>query len=1368
MAAPQLGQPCEVPPWTRLTPELVSKIAGYLGARDAALHFKLVNKEAAESLRREHIWTFRLFREPPAHCSFALEREYLICEPRLASQPWPGPDFCAKWGRGPEPWRALSLRQRQDLLRAAASSLHPPSLDAALAHCGAAVPADALAAAAAVGDLAACERLLLREGCAWDAKLVWTAAARHGQERVCDWLRTVQRVRFEELGACLPAAACFGGHRGVLSMALEELGGGSRADWSTCALAAAEGGQPEMLAVLAPRVREPPPAEPPPAYLYGVAYGCPLAVLQQYCARWGAPPKPLLMWALASPTQDWERKCDWLLTQWAPGHQWAPSDDERSALLGGSGGSLQTRRQSRAVYAAAARQPPGLLPRLQYLAMKGLRPPVDVVACAAAAAGDTAAVEHCLGTLQTAGLLGEPLVQGAVQQQVQEAQPPQPPQPQQQPVAVAVVQAPQPPQQPQQPGVAMVAAAQPQPQVQEAAAAAPAVAPPLPVDQQLGAAAAVGALVDVVDDIIQEMRRAEDVKLLGRVAEAAAAAGQVQVLRLLEARFPQASLAAMPHALIGLYFDGGRAREAGGLPAVRHYLMGAGALPDAAVEAAAENWDDVFSAVAAHGCDLPLLQHLHEQRGAAIDLEAVARGGSAEQVAWALAALADLDSRTYAVAVQVERAMRVKFLAAVAAGSADQNAAAAVPAVPTPATLRARWLRAALTAALEAGNWATAEALLTRSSQPGGQQQLLLGGQPGQAAAAEAFFGLADSFSRSRTAAMDYPNRIPALRWLLANLHPPSLDAALAHCGAAVPADALAAAACVGDLAACERLLLREGCAWHARMVWTAAARHGHERVCDWLRTVQLGSSCDIVKATVMEAACRSGYQAMERKALAELGAEGPLHAGCWAAEAAEGGHEELVEELLHDVTLVPGREQRQVLYSVAYGCSLGALRQRYEQYRPRDASCRMELLLRALGSPRPDWAAKCSWLLAQMGTMTTWTRDDACPTLWNFERCCQYAARQPDYVQRLQWLLDAGIRLPPEAGVTAAATGNVEAVALCLDNPLPERLMTEGRGPDALPAALLELLRWEQGQPQQHPQMRMWLAHHWNLLLSGVPAGCQLQINRLQQQLQEIHGNLMNNMAAAAADAGQLSVLRLLWARGLELCPSQLVESMLQKVPCIYMGMHAAGLRTLRGLVMGDDVHGIPAAAHPSNNISWAEVFRAAARSGCDLPLLRHLHEQRGAAIDLEAVARGGSAEQVAWALAALAGTGDTSDESQQAWAALGSALQAGNWAAAETLLASLQPPVTRGQVQELFCRLAVAKSGSSWTACEHRRPTHIPALHWISQRFELRWPGRMRQALGACRQAAKAAKLGMPAGQQAWLEQLVQASEGRAPAVG
>ncbi|KAG2427273.1 hypothetical protein HXX76_012469 [Chlamydomonas incerta] len=149
-------------------------------------------------------------------------------KPHLAQQPWPGPEFVDHWGRA-EPWRALTLPQRRRLLCLAASSRHAASLDVALAHCGCeAARADqrgeALAAAAAAGWKDGCQQLLqgpagFEPGSGWWAiataalgghltvlqPLIEATDPNRGEHVSCETLR---RAAF---------GACSGGHTHILA-----------------------------------------------------------------------------------------------------------------------------------------------------------------------------------------------------------------------------------------------------------------------------------------------------------------------------------------------------------------------------------------------------------------------------------------------------------------------------------------------------------------------------------------------------------------------------------------------------------------------------------------------------------------------------------------------------------------------------------------------------------------------------------------------------------------------------------------------------------------------------------------------------------------------------------------------------------------------------------------------------------------------------------------------------------------------------------------------------------------------------------------------------------------------------------------------
>jgi hypothetical protein len=221
---------------------------------------------------------------PPPALSYvaliALKRKFRFREPgelRLASQPWPGPDFCAKWGRGPEPWpRAQSPLTFPCCAQPPPASAQPASGCAGVR--GRCVRPGCMRVTAAARAMRLGRRAGVDGG---------RSADRHGQLLMCRWLRRVQHACFAELGACVPEAACFGGQR---DMALAELGGHWHADRPTRAPARSRQLRAGTSSCWRPwwavcASRRPPSR--PPAYLQGVAYGCPLLVLQQYCARWG-------------------------------------------------------------------------------------------------------------------------------------------------------------------------------------------------------------------------------------------------------------------------------------------------------------------------------------------------------------------------------------------------------------------------------------------------------------------------------------------------------------------------------------------------------------------------------------------------------------------------------------------------------------------------------------------------------------------------------------------------------------------------------------------------------------------------------------------------------------------------------------------------------------------------------------------------------------------------------------------------------------------------------------------------------------------------------------------------------------------------
>ena len=164
--------------WAKLTPDLVRNIAARLQPNEAAISLTVLNRDTAAAL--QGIASFTTIFLPSFKPIATRPKLRVACR----DTPWPGNAFVEHWGR-PEPWRSLGLPQRLRLLCLAASSRHAASLDAALAHSGVGLACTVLEAAAAVGDAAACRRLLL-EGCD-SAPSALAAAAACGHLHLLQW-----------------------------------------------------------------------------------------------------------------------------------------------------------------------------------------------------------------------------------------------------------------------------------------------------------------------------------------------------------------------------------------------------------------------------------------------------------------------------------------------------------------------------------------------------------------------------------------------------------------------------------------------------------------------------------------------------------------------------------------------------------------------------------------------------------------------------------------------------------------------------------------------------------------------------------------------------------------------------------------------------------------------------------------------------------------------------------------------------------------------------------------------------------------------------------------------------------------------------
>ncbi|KAG2428302.1 hypothetical protein HXX76_010450 [Chlamydomonas incerta] len=204
----------------------------------------------------------------------------------------PGHAFVAHWGRA-EPWRALTLPQRERLLCLAASAGHAASLDAALVQCGCALKPAVLTAAAAAGNLAGCERLL-REGCSFSTDAL-VGAARGGHLPALQLLLGAVVSGENVTDTYLAAAAqgaCAGGQLSVLAWLQQVYGYSPRLP---DAEAAARAGQvavleqvllpllllPLLLPELGVSEEQPEPATRAARWglLLAIVEGCPVAVL---------------------------------------------------------------------------------------------------------------------------------------------------------------------------------------------------------------------------------------------------------------------------------------------------------------------------------------------------------------------------------------------------------------------------------------------------------------------------------------------------------------------------------------------------------------------------------------------------------------------------------------------------------------------------------------------------------------------------------------------------------------------------------------------------------------------------------------------------------------------------------------------------------------------------------------------------------------------------------------------------------------------------------------------------------------------------------------------------------------------------------
>ncbi|GLC33300.1 hypothetical protein PLESTB_000349000 [Pleodorina starrii] len=184
---------------TQLTPDgssiwlpgIVACIAHHLPANEVASTLRLIDNTTSQQFA--HHKTLRLSLPSPIHV------------------------FRERWGRQGA-FRALSRKQRLQLLRLTAASGSVTNLEVALDNAGLDLPRELLGAAAAAGQLDMCKVLRAR-GCPWGYSL--SAAAAAGHRHVCEWMLASGCLLHWDV----VRAAASGGREDLMQWLLTELQG---------------------------------------------------------------------------------------------------------------------------------------------------------------------------------------------------------------------------------------------------------------------------------------------------------------------------------------------------------------------------------------------------------------------------------------------------------------------------------------------------------------------------------------------------------------------------------------------------------------------------------------------------------------------------------------------------------------------------------------------------------------------------------------------------------------------------------------------------------------------------------------------------------------------------------------------------------------------------------------------------------------------------------------------------------------------------------------------------------------------------------------------------------------------------------------
>ncbi|KAG2444959.1 hypothetical protein HXX76_001695 [Chlamydomonas incerta] len=410
-----------------------------------------------------------------------------------------------------------------------------------------------------------------------------------------------------------------------------------------------------------------------------------------------------------------------------------------------------------------------------------------------------------------------------------------------------------------------------------------------------------------------------------------------------------------------------------------------------------------------------------------------------------------------------------------------------------------------------------------------------------------------------------------------------------------------------GSVAACETLLIREGCDSTAVAVGleAVAAEAGQLEVLQWLlqaRREQLlqrfagfhmfGTDRAPEELAIAAAACRGGHahvlawlqeqeqqqqqHQQEQQQLPGLGAifgapaAGPLTIShpkavpFLAAAAAAGGHLTLLAQLLPRLEPIPTGAAVRLLEKVAHGCPLEVLQRIFHHLYAGDAEpnagVKQTLAFAAVTSPTADWAAKLDWVLQQPPNGPMPGHPNPPVSLFTDQDVlCDAAGALPDWAHRLQALQARRVPLPrlPPLMTRAAEVGDVAA------------------------------LRW--------------------LLEAQQREGGEAAVS----------AELMKKLTEKAAAAGHVAMLAELSERGGDV-----------GIPHVLQAAEQGKVDAVRWLLEAQQLQ-------PSEG-DLQLIFAYLAGKGTDQATLRQLHEQHGAPIeDLSAFMQAASLEAVEWVVA-------------------------------------------------------------------------------------------------------------------------------------